>query len=133
MRCDEAIRQISQPTPDRHRTRPHHHPRPRRRRREGRGIGLLSKVRACNFQNVGHDTVTAGILLGHGAGEHRYGIAGVILRDLGFGEGANGKAIRLLTNDPDKVKALEEEGLRWSNGSQWCSRHGPFISNNMIR
>jgi GTP cyclohydrolase II len=81
-------------------------------RQEGRGIGLLSKIRAYNLQDLGHDTVTANVLLGHGADERKYDIAGAILRDLGFGEGANGEAIKLLTNNPDKVEALEREGLR---------------------
>ena len=117
MRCDcgeqldEAIRQISQPIVSRPNVIPG-------RgvvvylRQEGRGIGLLSKIRAYNLQDLGHDTVTANILLGHDADERKYDIAGAILRDLGFGEGANGEAIRLLTNNPDKVKALEEEGLK---------------------
>ena len=125
MRCDcgeqldEAIRQISQPI-----VRPPSNPTtyqpsiiPGRGvvvylRQEGRGIGLLSKIRAYNLQDLGHDTVTANILLGHGADERKYDIAGAILRDLGFGEGVNGEAIRLLTNNPDKVEALEKEGLK---------------------
>lgn len=125
MRCDcgeqldEAIRQISQPI-----VRPSSNPPTSRPnitpgrgvvvylRQEGRGIGLLSKIRAYNLQDLGHDTVTANILLGHGADERKYDIAGAILRDLGFGEGANGGAIRLLTNNPDKVEALEKEGLK---------------------
>jgi GTP cyclohydrolase II len=73
---------------------------------------LLSKIRAYNLQDLGHDTVTANIMLGHGADERKYDIAGAILRDLGFGEGANGGAVRLLTNNPDKVEALEKEGLK---------------------
>ena len=51
-------------------------------------------------------------MLGHGADERKYDIAGAILRDLGFGEGDNGEAVRLLTNNPDKVEALEKEGLK---------------------
>ncbi|KAF9649668.1 hypothetical protein BDM02DRAFT_3113528 [Thelephora ganbajun] len=125
MRCDcgeqldEAIRQISQPTirPSLDSTTSRPSIIPGRGvvvylRQEGRGIGLLSKIRAYNLQDLGHDTVTANILLGHGADERRYDIAGAILRDLGFGEGANGEAIKLLTNNPDKVEALEKEGLK---------------------
>jgi GTP cyclohydrolase II len=125
MRCDcgeqldEAIRQISQPTiqpsSDSSTSRPTIIPGRGAivyLRQEGRGIGLLSKIRAYNLQDLGHDTVTANILLGHGADERKYDIAGAILRDLGFGEGANGEAIRLLTNNPDKVQALEKEGLK---------------------
>lgn len=116
MRCDcgeqldEAIRLISQPI---------HTPSatiPGRGaviylRQEGRGIGLLSKIRAYNLQDVGHDTVTANLLLGHRADERGYDIAAAILRDLGLGS-EQGEAIRLLTNNPDKVMALENEGLR---------------------
>ena len=125
MRCDcgeqldEAIRQISQPIvcPSSNSSTSRPSVTPGRGvvvylRQEGRGIGLLSKIRAYNLQDLGHDTVTANILLGHGADERKYDIAGAILRDLGFGEGANGEAIRLLTNNPDKVEALEKEGLK---------------------
>lgn len=79
-------------------------------RQEGRGIGLLSKIRAYNLQDVGHDTVTANLLLGHKADERGYDIAAAILRDLGLGS-EQGEGIRLLTNNPDKVMALEKEGL----------------------
>jgi GTP cyclohydrolase II len=77
-------------------------------RQEGRGIGLLSKIRAYNLQDLGHDTVTANIMLGHKADERGYELAGAILRDLGLG----GEGVRLLTNNPDKVEALNREGLR---------------------
>lgn len=79
-------------------------------RQEGRGIGLLSKIRAYNLQDVGHDTVTANLLLGHKADERGYDIAAAILRDLGLGS-EQGEGIRLLTNNPDKVMALEKEGF----------------------
>jgi len=125
MRCDcgeqldEAIHQISQPTirPPSDLTTSRPEAVPGRGvvvylRQEGRGIGLLSKIRAYNLQDLGHDTVTANILLGHGADERKYDVAGAILRDLGFREGDNGEAVRLLTNNPDKVEALEKEGLK---------------------
>ncbi|KAF9261376.1 hypothetical protein L218DRAFT_1047005 [Marasmius fiardii PR-910] len=73
-------------------------------RQEGRGIGLLSKIRAYNLQDLGHDTVTANLMLGYGADERRYEVAGAIIRDLGLG--------KMLTNNPDKVEALEKEGIR---------------------
>ncbi|KAK0242838.1 GTP cyclohydrolase II-domain-containing protein [Armillaria nabsnona] len=76
-------------------------------RQEGRGIGLLSKIRAYNLQDIGHDTVTANLMLGHGADERGYDIAVAILRDLGLGGG-----VRVLTNNPDKVQALEKDGLK---------------------
>ncbi|KAH8094834.1 GTP cyclohydrolase II-domain-containing protein [Cristinia sonorae] len=80
-------------------------------RQEGRGIGLLSKIRAYNLQDLGHDTVTANLMLGHKADERGYEIAGAILRDLGLGS-ETGEGVRLLTNNPDKVQALQEEGVR---------------------
>ncbi|KAG6830316.1 hypothetical protein H0H92_001251 [Tricholoma furcatifolium] len=81
-------------------------------RQEGRGIGLLSKIRAYNLQDLGHDTVTANLMLGHQADERGYEIAGAILRDLGLGDvGSDGEGVRLLTNNPDKVEALQKEGL----------------------
>ncbi|KAJ7167491.1 GTP cyclohydrolase II-domain-containing protein [Mycena filopes] len=75
-------------------------------RQEGRGIGLLSKIRAYNLQDLGHDTVTANLMLGHGADERGYEIAAAILRDLALDDG-----VRLLTNNPDKVDALQKEGM----------------------
>ncbi|KIJ56965.1 hypothetical protein M422DRAFT_78541, partial [Sphaerobolus stellatus SS14] len=77
-------------------------------RQEGRGIGLLSKLRAYNLQDMGHDTVTANLMLGHGADERGYEVSGAILKDLGLDD------IRLLTNNPDKVKSLENEGVKIS-------------------
>lgn len=83
-------------------------------RQEGRGIGLLEKIRAYNLQDLGHDTVTANLMLGHGADERTYAVAAEILRDLGLaGDEALGKGgIRLLTNNPEKVEGLTSEGIR---------------------
>ncbi|KXN93213.1 GTP cyclohydrolase-2, partial [Leucoagaricus sp. SymC.cos] len=82
-------------------------------RQEGRGIGLLSKIRAYNLQDLGHDTVTANLMLGHKADERGYEIAGAILRDLGLGsETETSEGVRVLTNNPDKVEALRKEGIR---------------------
>ena len=75
-------------------------------RQEGRGIGLLQKLRAYNLQDQGHDTVDANLLLGHGADERSYSLAARILEDLGV------KSVRLMTNNPLKISALEAEGIR---------------------
>jgi GTP cyclohydrolase II len=85
-------------------------------RQEGRGIGLLEKIRAYNLQDLGHDTVTANLMLGHGADERTYGVAAEILRDLGLaGDATQGKGgVRLLTNNPEKVEGLAGEGIHIS-------------------
>lgn len=82
-------------------------------RQEGRGIGLLEKIRAYNLQDLGHDTVTANLMLGHGADERSYAVAGEILRDLGLaGDDGSEEGIRLLTNNPEKVEGLAKEGVK---------------------
>lgn len=73
-------------------------------RQEGRGIGLLAKLQAYNLQDLGHDTYEANLLLRHPADARSYGLATSILVDLGLGE------IRLLTNNPEKVRAVEGPG-----------------------
>lgn len=74
-------------------------------RQEGRGIGLLDKLMAYNLQDMGHDTVSANVLLGHLPDARRYNIASAILQDLGI------SGCRLLTNNPEKMEALEAEGV----------------------
>ena len=123
MRCDcgeqldEAIRLMSQPIlipSARHSESPTRIPGRGvviYMRQEGRGIGLLSKIRAYNLQDLGHDTVTANLMLGHGADERGYEVATAILQDLGLGS-PTGEGVRLLTNNPDKVRAMEKEGLK---------------------
>lgn len=74
-------------------------------RQEGRGIGLSKKIEAYNLQDAGHDTVDANIILGHQADEREYSLAALILNELGV------KSIRLLTNNPTKIEALEAEGI----------------------
>ncbi|MCJ1305167.1 GTP cyclohydrolase II [Hypocenomyce scalaris] len=73
-------------------------------RQEGRGIGLGEKLKAYNLQDLGSDTVEANLLLRHPADARSYGLATAILLDLDFGGDAG---IRLLTNNPDKVRAVE--------------------------
>jgi len=73
---------------------------------EGRGIGLVNKLRAYRLQDAGFDTFDANEQLGFDADERVYLPAAEMLRQLGFG------TIRLLTNNPDKVAALERYGIR---------------------
>ena len=73
-------------------------------RQEGRGIGLGEKLKAYNLQDLGSDTVEANLLLRHPADARSYGQATAMLLDLDLG-GDTG--IKLLTNNPDKVRAVE--------------------------
>ena len=70
-------------------------------RQEGRGIGLGEKLKAYNLQDLGNDTVEANLLLRHPADARSYGLATAMLLDLGQ------RDIRLLTNNPDKIRAVE--------------------------
>ncbi|KAG8526666.1 GTP cyclohydrolase II [Bacidia gigantensis] len=73
-------------------------------RQEGRGIGLGEKLKAYNLQDLGNDTVQANLMLRHPADARSYGLATAMLMDLGLG-GQDG--IKLLTNNPDKIRAVE--------------------------
>ena len=72
---------------------------------EGRGIGLVNKLRAYRLQDQGADTLEANLQLGFGADERVYQPAAEMLRQLDI------TAVRLLTNNPDKVKALAQCGI----------------------
>ncbi len=74
-------------------------------RQEGRGIGLIDKIAAYELQEQGLDTVEANLRLGHPEDARTYDAALDMLRDLGVA------SIRLLTNNPAKVDALEGLGF----------------------
>ncbi len=73
---------------------------------EGRGIGLMAKLRAYELQDQGLDTVEANLKLGFRADCREFEMPGEILRQLGV------RSVRLITNNPDKVAALEAAGVK---------------------
>lgn len=73
---------------------------------EGRGIGLLNKLRAYELQDQGADTVEANEQLGFESDLRGYELPGEILRYFGL------KSVRLLSNNPEKVQAVEGAGIR---------------------
>lgn len=72
---------------------------------EGRGIGLLNKLRAYELQDQGADTVEANERLGFDSDLRSYALPGAILRYMGV------ENVRLLSNNPDKVEAVEAAGV----------------------
>lgn len=72
---------------------------------EGRGIGLMAKLQAYQLQDQGRDTVQANEDLGFEADHRNFSLPAEMLRHLGV------KSVRLLSNNPDKVAALEHAGI----------------------
>jgi GTP cyclohydrolase II len=72
---------------------------------EGRGIGLMAKLKAYQLQDQGMDTVEANVELGFAADCRAYELPAQVLKLLGV------KSVRLMTNNPDKVAALESAGI----------------------
>lgn len=73
---------------------------------EGRGIGLLNKLRAYELQDQGADTVEANERLGFDSDLRSYALPGAILQFFGL------RSVRLLSNNPEKVEAVESAGVR---------------------
>jgi GTP cyclohydrolase II len=89
-------------------------------RQEGRGIGLTNKIRAYKLQSSGHDTVDANRMLGLPDDARDYGAAAAMLEQLGVA------SIRLITNNPEKVKALRALGVTIDWRSPSLVGHNPF-------
>lgn len=77
-------------------------------RQEGRGIGLINKVRAYALQDKGLDTVDANLALGFRDDERDYAVAAHMLASLNVG------SVSLMTNNPNKIRQLEQYGIRVS-------------------
>ena len=73
--------------------------------KEGRGIGLMAKLKAYELQDQGMDTVEANIELGFAADCREYELPAAVLKQLGV------KQVRLITNNPEKVAALDSAGI----------------------
>jgi len=73
---------------------------------EGRGIGLMAKLRAYELQDQGMDTIEANLELGYKADCREFALPAEILKQLGL------KEVRLITNNPEKVEALELAGVK---------------------
>lgn len=74
-------------------------------RQEGRGIGLMSKLKAYELQDEGLDTVEANVALGFKADCREFELPAEVLKQLGV------RSVRLMTNNPEKVDALESAGI----------------------
>ena len=73
---------------------------------EGRGIGLMAKLQAYELQDKGLDTVEANVELGYDNDYRQYKLPAAILQQLGV------KEVRLISNNPDKVAAVESAGIK---------------------
>jgi len=89
-------------------------------RQEGRGIGLLNKVRAYHLQDGGADTVEANQQLGFPADMRRYTVVLPMLKHLGI------QSLRLMTNNPRKVDALEDCGIAVVERLPLVENRNPF-------
>jgi GTP cyclohydrolase II/3,4-dihydroxy 2-butanone 4-phosphate synthase/GTP cyclohydrolase II len=87
---------------------------------EGRGIGLVNKIKAYAEQDRGLDTVDANLSIGAPVDARDYELAAKILKDLGF------EQIRLMTNNPLKVEALGEYGIKVVERVEMVTTPSPY-------
>lgn len=92
-------------------------------RQEGRGIGLVNKIRAYQLQDAGADTVEANEQLGFPADMRRYDLCKPMLDRVGI------KALRLMTNNPRKVDAMEKLGVQVAERLPLQVNRNPFNEN----
>ncbi|MDW8433193.1 MAG: bifunctional 3,4-dihydroxy-2-butanone-4-phosphate synthase/GTP cyclohydrolase II [Aquificaceae bacterium] len=98
---------------------------------EGRGIGIVNKIKAYHLQDIGYDTVEANEKVGYPADLRDYGIGVQILLDLGV------KRMRILTNNPRKIVALEGYGLevveRVPLKTQTCEHNQRYLETKKLK
>ncbi|MCL4120550.1 UNVERIFIED_CONTAM: hypothetical protein GTU68_041415 [Idotea baltica] len=92
-------------------------------RQEGRGIGLLNKIRAYHLQDQGADTVEANQQLGFAADERNYAMCLPMLQHLGI------KSLKLMTNNPEKIKALDDLGVVVAKRVSLITPDNPYNAN----
>ncbi|MDS1141989.1 GTP cyclohydrolase II [Pusillimonas sp. SM2304] len=92
-------------------------------RQEGRGIGLVNKIRAYQLQDAGADTVEANEQLGFPADMRRYDLCKPMLAKFGI------SVLRLMTNNPRKVRAMEKIGVQVSERIPLQVNRNPFNEN----
>ena len=88
-------------------------------RQEGRGIGLVEKIKAYNLQDQGDDTYEANVKLGHPADNRRYTMLGDVYKHFGIAK------IDLMTNNPDKIAAIEQAGIQINKRIPIQAGHNP--------
>jgi GTP cyclohydrolase II len=100
-------------------------------RQEGRGIGLESKIQAYALQDRGYDTLDANLALGLPADARDYEIAATMLKK------KNVTSVRLMTNNPLKVKGLRDNGItvsdRVSHISGLCESNRDYLNTKKVR
>ena len=89
-------------------------------RQEGRGIGLLNKIKAYHLQDQGADTVEANEQLGFAADQREYYMCKPMLDHLNIHE------IKLMTNNPRKIKAMQDQGITVSQRLVHKAGENPF-------
>ncbi len=93
---------------------------------EGRGIGLADKLRVYALQEHGYDTIEANEMLGFPVDARQYDAAISIIRDLGIRE------VNLLTNNPDKIAALEDADIQVANRTPITAPANPHSASYLL-